>query len=207
MSTNIPQTQEQALATKERFRFRLILAFIILVAFIVSMVLGWLGIIKPSAATLDNGGFCIASTYDSDPEIQGKAGAKNCGVAELPEIPAPAPAVIAQPCFVGGSLVTRTITTKWLLPEGSSLTDANLEVVKLVGSDVMPLPATVSVTSTKTATGYTTVLSGADVLPVSTATKYAFRLTDGGRSSAWASIEAYAAPLGNGSTCSWKSSL
>lgn len=48
-------------------------------------------LLTPQAdASLSNGGFCIRASYDSDPEIEGKAGAKNCGEAPTtPSVPTP----------------------------------------------------------------------------------------------------------------------
>lgn len=87
MSANTPQTKEQILVTKDRSRFRITLALIILGALAFSIVAGWLGLVKPvAAADLSNGAFCIAATYDSDPEFTGKAG--NCKPAAPIEAPA-----------------------------------------------------------------------------------------------------------------------
>ncbi|MGW9021116.1 hypothetical protein ACWGOE_06495 [Leucobacter chromiiresistens] len=83
MSTNTPQTTEQALATKERFRFRITLLLIITATMILMAILSTLGIIKPvAAADLSNGAFCVKVTNDREPDIFGMAGAKNCGAVE-----------------------------------------------------------------------------------------------------------------------------
>lgn len=88
MSANIPQTKEQALASKEKLRFRLLLLIIMITTTLVVAMLNWMGLIKPgAAASMSNGGFCIvASGYDD--EFAGKAGAKDCGSKPVPVVPA-----------------------------------------------------------------------------------------------------------------------
>lgn len=89
MHANSPQTKEQVLATKDRSRFRLTLALIILGALAFSIVAGWLGLVKPvAAADLSNGAFCITAKSDNDPEIKGMAG--NCK-PEAPTAPVEVP--------------------------------------------------------------------------------------------------------------------
>lgn len=72
MSTSTPQTRTK----KDRLPF--LIAFAAAFALLASFLMGWLTPAHPSAA-LSNGGFCIGSTYDSDPEIKGVAGGEHCG--------------------------------------------------------------------------------------------------------------------------------
>lgn len=90
MSTTTPQTKEQALASKERFRFRLTLLAIVVSTTLAVAMLSWMGFIKPvSAADLSNGCFKIKATGSSE-EFTGIAGSENCGEAPpAPVIPTP----------------------------------------------------------------------------------------------------------------------
>ncbi|MFD6816328.1 hypothetical protein ACFWCH_05405 [Microbacterium sp. NPDC060132] len=54
-----------------------------------------------SAADLSNGAFCVKVTNDTEPDIFGMAGAKNCGEAEVPPVvtpPAPKPDLHLTSC-------------------------------------------------------------------------------------------------------------
>lgn len=133
MSTNIPQTKEQALAAKERFRFRITLLLIIIASMLLVAMLGWTGIIKPvAAADLSNGAFCMKVTNDSDPEITGMAGPKNCGTAELPPVvtpPAPKPDLAIRSCVVtnNGLGMLASVRLDWTSPQRYSAVSATVD--------------------------------------------------------------------------------
>ncbi|MDF2559479.1 MAG: hypothetical protein K0R99_925 [Microbacterium sp.] len=74
--TNTEKALAEIQRPAKRDRLRFILALAAIIALALSILLGWFDTVKPSAATLDNGGFCIPAHYDSDPEIKGMAG--NC---------------------------------------------------------------------------------------------------------------------------------
>lgn len=94
MTTNIRQTKEQALASKERNRFNLILTIILVAVFLLTMLANALGVLRPAALDLSNGGFCVKVANDKEPDIFGIAGAKNCGEAPVtPSVPTPELAV------------------------------------------------------------------------------------------------------------------
>ncbi len=181
-------------------RNRLLTALALLFAIMLSVLAGWLLLEKPSAA-LDDGHFCISGTY-IDGGQKGMAGHKTCGEnqpqPEVPVIPAPVPAAISQPCFIGGNMLARNITLKWKAADDKAYT---IEYAKLVDGKMEALPAGVKAETTGAPSDHTTVISGTGVLPSSGSASYSLRLTDGARSSAWITMTGTAPAVGS-TTCS-----
>ncbi|NWL35535.1 hypothetical protein [Paenarthrobacter nitroguajacolicus] len=134
------QLPESAIAAKERNRFRLTLALIIVAAFVLSMLAGWLGLVKPSAATLSNGGFCIMATgYDG--EFTGKAGAKNCGSAEVPPVvthPVPKPNLTITGCTItnNGLGILASARLTWTSAQPYSAVSGTIDGREIPGSEI-----------------------------------------------------------------------
>lgn len=141
MSTNIRQTKEQALASKEQFWFRLKLVVAIALVFLFVLVASWLGIIKPvAAADLSNGAFCVKVTNDKEPDIFGMAGAKNCGEAEVPPVvtpPAPKPNLAITSCTISnnGLGMLTSASMIWTSPQ------AYTEISATIDGRTIPAPA------------------------------------------------------------------